>query len=137
MLHWLGDRIRRIVGRGMAPSQAAGAIAEARAARLMRRHGGRVLARNVRCRGGEIDLVVEDGGTIAFVEVRYRRGDSHGGAAGSIDRTKQARIVRAARHWLATDGRGHAHRACRFDAVVFDGGDTRGPTWLRGAFDAE
>ncbi|MCB1906215.1 MAG: YraN family protein [Rhodocyclaceae bacterium] len=136
MLRWLGDRFRRIVCPGAPAPQAAGATAESRAARHLRLHGGRILARNVRCRGGEIDLVVEDRGTIAFVEVRFRSGGSHGGAAASITRTKQARIVRAARHWLATDGRDHAHRACRFDALVFEGGRLGSPHWMRGAFDA-
>ncbi|MCB1916103.1 MAG: YraN family protein [Rhodocyclaceae bacterium] len=137
MLRWLGIRLRRIVDSRRPPPQAAGAAAEARAARLLQRYGARVLARNVRCRGGEIDLVVNDRGTIAFVEVRYRSGDSHGGAAASITPGKQARIVRAARYWLATEGHDQAHRACRFDALVFEHGG-RGPAnWLRGAFDAE
>ena len=91
------------------------------AAWWLRLHGWRILARRVKLRMGEIDLVCDDGTSIVFVEVRLRRNADYGGAAASIDARKRARIVSAARHWLATRGARHAERPCRFDAVLLDG----------------
>ncbi|MSQ89752.1 MAG: YraN family protein, partial [Betaproteobacteria bacterium] len=62
----------------------AGARAEELCAELLRKSGLKVLARNWRCRHGEIDLVAEDRGTLVFVEVRYRRDERFGGAAESV-----------------------------------------------------
>lgn len=118
--------------RGVWTTSTDGAAAEALAACHLERHGLRVLARNVRCRGGEIDLVCRDAATLVFVEVRRRRSGSFGGAAASITASKQRRIILAARHYLATHG--DADRPCRFDCVLLDG-DTI--TWLRDAFCAD
>ena len=123
------------------PAQAAhlqrGTAAEALAAQHLEGHGLRILARNVRCRGGEVDLIALDGEAVAFVEVRLRSNARFGGAAASITAAKQQRVILAARHWLAGAGRSHAARPCRFDAVLLDGLDARRIEWLQGAFDAD
>ena len=96
-------------------SHDAGAAAESLAAAHLERIGYRILARNVRHRGGELDLVAEQGGVLCFVEVRMRRSAAHGSAAESITPVKQRRVVLAARGYLA------AHpttRPCRFDVVL-------------------
>jgi putative endonuclease len=111
------------------PAQASGGAAEERAAHFLAAHGLAIVARNYRTRQGEIDLVARDGDTLVFVEVRMRAGDRYGGAAGSIDARKQARIAAAARHFLMRVGR---EVPCRFDVVTLDGDK---PAWLRGAFD--
>lgn len=108
---------------------AAGARAEEQAARFLAARGLTILARNYRCRGGEIDLVCRDGACLVFVEVRLRSGRSFGGAAASITPAKQRRIVLAANHYLA----GKSWPACRFDAVLLDGESIE---WIRNAFDA-
>ena len=113
-----------------------GAAAEALAATHLERHGLTILARNVRCRGGEVDLIAEDKGSIVFVEVRLRSSARFGGAAASITATKQRRIIIAAQTWLNGAGQRHASRACRFDAILLDGLDAARIEWLRGAFDA-
>ncbi len=95
-----------------------------------------ILARNVRCRGGEIDIVGLDRGTVVFVEVRFRSGSSFGGAVASITAHKRRRIIVAARWWLAGAGRHHVKRACRFDAVLLDRLDERRVEWIPAAFDA-
>jgi len=136
MRAWFEGLLRRIVGAAGAPPQARGALAEAAAASYLRRCGSRPIASNVRCRGGEIDLIVDDRGPIAFVEVRLRSRASHGGAAASITPAKRRRIVRAARHWLATDGRAYRYRNLRFDALLFEHGELDQPTWLKAAFEA-
>jgi putative endonuclease len=91
-----------------------------------------VIARNHRCRGGEIDLVCRDGRTLVFVEVRSRKNGDFGGAAASITPAKQRRIVLAARHYLAATGK-HGHD-CRFDCVLIDGERIE---WIRNAFSAQ
>lgn len=109
---------------------ARGREAEAAAARLLEKAGLRIVDRNFRVRGGEIDLIARDGSTLVFVEVRARSGGGFGGAAASIDAAKQQRIVLAARHYLAR----HGECDCRFDCLLQDAGNWR---WLRGAFAAD
>jgi putative endonuclease len=108
-----------------------GLEAEEAAARLLESKGLAIVARNYRTRFGEVDLVAREGATLVFVEVRRRSSRAFGGAAASVDARKQARIVAAARHYLARLG---AEPACRFDVVTWDG-DPAPPAWIRGAFD--
>jgi putative endonuclease len=98
----------------------AGQHAEDVAAAYLQRHGLKVIARNYRCRFGEIDLIAEDRGSLVFIEVRLRTRSDFGGAAESIDAAKRRRLVAAARHYLARTG---ADRACRFDAFLVTGND--------------
>jgi len=107
----------------------AGVLAEEQAARFLAGRGLKILVRNYRCRGGEIDLVCRDGAILVFVEVRLRTNASYGGAAASITPAKQRRIALAANHYLA----GKPLPACRFDAVLLDGTKL---DWIRNAFDA-
>lgn len=116
------------------PRQRTGDGHEDTALRLLQAGGLVLLARNLHCRAGEIDLAMRDGDILEFVEVRSRLTDAYGGAAASIDRAKQARLARAAAHWLPELARRHwpgAAPMARFDAVVFDGGRVQ---WLRAAF---
>jgi putative endonuclease len=113
------------------PTQAVGGEAEEAAARYLERQGLVIVARNFRTRLGEIDLVAKDGATLVFIEVRLRSASARfGGAAGSIDRNKQRRIVAAARQYLA---KLRAEPPCRFDVVTLE---TGAPVWLRAAFEA-
>jgi putative endonuclease len=109
---------------------ASGARAEEICAALMQGAGLRILARNWRCRAGEIDLVAEDGDTLVFAEVRLRHGASFGGAAESITAGKRARIVAAARHYLA----GRPAVPCRFDVLLLDALAPARVRWIRDAF---
>lgn len=117
-----------------------GAAAEQLAADYLVARGARIIARNVRCRGGEVDLVAELDGprnsTLLFVEVRLRGNARFGGAAASITQAKQARIILAAQHWLAGDGSRYANHPCRFDAILLDRLDKDAIEWLPGAFSA-
>ena len=110
----------------------AGARAEELCAELLRKAGLRVLARNWRCRHGEIDLVAEEGGTLVFAEVRYRRGQRYGGAAESVTAAKQARLVAAARLYLMR----RPQADCRFDVLLLDSLDGQRIEWIRNAFAA-
>lgn len=107
---------------------------EARAERFLSRHGLVPLTRNFKCRAGELDIVMSDGETTVFIEVRYRKSSRFGGAAASVGPHKQRRIQLAAelfllqRPWLA-------NRPCRFDVFAIEGNPEK-PTvnWIRNAF---
>lgn len=131
-----GAKVATIVGPGAGRTQARGSAAEAMAERHLVDRGLTVLGRNVRCRGGEVDLICLDRDTVVFVEVRLRSNPRFGGAADSITATKRRRIVLAARWWLAGDGRRHAGRPCRFDAALLDTLAEDRIEWLQAAFDA-
>jgi putative endonuclease len=100
-------------------SRALGAEAEARAAQFLQRKGYRVVDRNWTCRGGEIDLVCDDGGTLVFVEVRARHDDRHGTPLESVIDLKRRRLIRAAELYLVE--KELYDRACRFDVVAITG----------------
>lgn len=111
-------------------SLAQGAAAEEAAAAHLVKHGLRVLERNFRVRGGEIDLICQQGETTVFVEVRLRQNADYGGAGASITPQKQRRLILAARHWLSR----HGDKPCRFDCVLMDG---RSVEWIEDAFSAD
>ena len=120
----------------MTDTRARGAQVEAAAREYLVTAGLQPLAANAQARHGELDLVMRDGHTVVFVEVRYRRSSAFGGGFASVDHGKRRRLVHAARAFLA----GHPQMAdapCRFDVVDADG-DPDAPTltWLRAAFDA-
>ena len=108
----------------------AGARAEELCAELLRKAGLRVLARNWRCRHGEIDLVAEEGDTLVFAEVRFRRSQRYGGAAESVTAAKRARLVAAARLYLMR----RPDADCRFDVLLLDSLETSRIEWIRNAF---
>ena len=112
----------------------AGRAGEDAAAALLSEGGLHVLARNVRYRNGELDLVAEDGSVLVFVEVRRRRSGERGTAAESVTASKRARVVRAARRWLVENPR-FASREIRFDVVALQDQPVS-LEWIRGAFDA-
>ena len=111
-----------------------GAAAEEAALSLLQGQGMVLLARNVRYRVGELDLVMAAGQTTVFVEVRHRQSASHGGAAGSIDAGKRKRLQAAAQLWLQSHP-GRARLPCRFDVVLSQGEPPR-LRWLPDAFQA-
>ncbi|MFK2900073.1 YraN family protein [Dyella jejuensis] len=114
----------------------AGAAFEQRACGELKQAGMTLLARNYTTRYGELDLVMRDGDTVVFVEVRHRIRADYGDAAASVTAAKQARLVRTAQLWLAAHPQ-HAQRTCRFDVVSYDGpADNARMNWLRGAFEA-
>lgn len=97
----------------------------------MQQHGLKLIARNYRCRFGEIDLLLQEDETLVFVEVRMRSNADFGGAAASIDARKQAKLIRTAQHYLATLAR---IPPCRFDAVLLSSSDNI--EWVKNAFGA-
>jgi putative endonuclease len=88
-----------------------------------------LLQRNYLCKGGELDLIMRDGASIVFVEVRLRSSAGFGGALASITPAKQRRMVVAAQTWLLGQ---KSLPACRFDALAIDGGRI---SWLKNILD--
>ena len=105
-----------------------GIDAEALAAEYLIARGLTVIARNYRCRFGEIDLIATDDDTLVFVEVRLRRNSRFGGALASIDYRKQRKLLLTARQYLS---RVRLEPRCRFDAVLLDSLDARRIEWLQ------
>ena len=120
----------------LTPKQVAGNAAEALASAHLEQAGLRILLRNYRVRGGEIDCIALDGQTLVFVEVRLRRNARFGGAAASIDYRKQQRIIHAARCYLLRYPR-QAERPCRFDCVLLASLDANQLEWIKDAFQAD
>ena len=120
----------------MDPRHALGARAEQQAGRALQAAGLRVVDRNVRLRGGEIDLVCRDGDTWVFVEVKARRPGWDDAPAAAVSWAKQRRLVRLAQHYLKW--RRLQDVRCRFDVVEVTDDGRRPATirHLRSAFDA-
>jgi putative endonuclease len=118
-------------------ARARGAEVEAAARDFLLARGLRPVAANASWRFGELDLVMLDGDTLVFVEVRYRRSARFGGGVASIDAGKRRRLVKAAQAFLSAHRR-YAEAPCRFD-VVDASGDPVAPAfdWLRDAFRAD
>lgn len=98
--------------------QARGRDWEQAARAHLRRHALVPVEENFRCKGGELDLIMRDGDTLVFVEVRQRADSRQGGAAASITPAKMGRLVHAAQVYLL---RFPVTPPCRFDVVAIDG----------------
>lgn len=86
--------------------------------------------RNFRTKAGEIDLIMQDGETLVFVEVRKRAGKGFGGAAASITPAKRQRLFNTAQFYLQQ--RQQSLPPCRFDVVAIDGEQF---SWLKNVID--
>lgn len=114
-----------------------GAWAEERALAYLQAHGLALLARNYRCRGGELDLVMEGSGMLVFVEVRHRARTDFGTPEETVTANKRKRLLLAARTYLLHHPR-HATRPMRFDVVALQGKLPEAPIrWIRNAFGAD
>lgn len=104
------------------------------AADFLRSNGYIILSANYRIREGEIDLIAEHDSVLCFVEVRSRQSAERGHPLETIDYRKRARLIRAARHYLATHPVGE--RAVRFDVVSIVYSPRLELQLIQGAFDA-
>ncbi|PIB46617.1 hypothetical protein AOA59_04425 [Pseudomonas sp. 2822-15] len=118
-------------------SAQSGKDAEQQALNYLQQQGLRLLAQNWLCKRGELDLVMLDGDTVVFVEVRYRKHAQWGGALASIDGRKRQKLILAAQFFLQKEHR-WADSPCRFDVVAMES-TPAGPAdlnWLKNAFDS-
>lgn len=115
-------------------AQAKGRWAERQAAWHLRGRGLRLIARNYRCRFGEVDLIMHDAEAVVFVEVKRRRSATFMHPAESVDAHKQRRLAMAAGRFLATHPR-YALQPARFDVVTITGPNYRPRfEWIQDAF---
>lgn len=107
-----------------------GNTAEQLAALFLQSKGHKLMETNFRYKYGEIDLIMQDGKTLVFVEVRLRSSTQFGGAAMSINPSKQQKLRHSAALYLQT----HGESACRFDAILMSKIDINAIEWIRDAF---
>ncbi|MEK9825031.1 MAG: YraN family protein [Methylotenera sp.] len=107
-----------------------GKAAEALAAAYLQSQKLKLLEKNFRCEYGEIDLVMQDGETLVFIEVRMRSNTNFGGAAMSVTHAKQQKLRRSAQRYMQL----HGESACRFDVVLMHAIDINAVEWLKNAF---
>lgn len=109
-----------------------GLAAEKAAAHFLQQQGLSLLAQNYSCRYGEIDLIMREGNTLVFIEVRLRSNRGFTSAADSIDQRKQQKLIRVAQFYLQSHD---LNTPCRFDAILFDHNEYQSPNWIRNAID--
>ncbi len=100
-------------------NQARGRWGEQQAARWYAARGAAVIDRNWRCDRGELDLVVRDGTTVVFVEVKARRDERFGPASAAVGDRKQQTLRTLAARWL--DEHPEHRGEMRFDVVTITG----------------
>lgn len=106
-----------------------GAIFEQKAKQFLQQQGLTFIAQNQTFKGGELDLIMLDGTTLVFVEVRQRKNNQFGSAVESIDFRKQQKWLKVANLWLAQRNQSLDTADCRFDVVAFEG--NQDPIWIR------
>ncbi len=103
---------------------------------FLEKKGLQVLARNFHCRAGEIDVIARDGDTVAFVEVKTRRGRLFGSAAEAVTPAKRRKLTRAAMEYI--DRNGLYGENFRFDIMeVYPQGKCFDINHIENAFEAE
>jgi putative endonuclease len=112
----------------------AGIEAEKLAATFLANHGLKLVTQNYHCRFGEIDLIMTDASTLVFIEVKLRSGSQFGGAAASITRQKQQKLILTAQHYLQQTNY-KTEPACRFDAILMPKTNLQHIEWIRNAFE--
>jgi putative endonuclease len=112
-----------------------GAAAEELAAQYLQVRGLKILARNLRCKAGELDLVCLDDGVLAIVEVRQRGSTEFGGALASVTWTKQRKIMRTAQFFLRRE-KHWKNLPMRFDVLAIEGlpDGAHRVDWVKDAF---
>jgi putative endonuclease len=119
----------------LSPSQAFGQLAEALAEQMLRKKGYRIVEKNLRLAGGELDLIAENQDTLVFIEVKARRGDKFGGAPYAISTRKKQQIIKLALCYLTKHQL--TNTQCRFDAILVMGIQDQSPqvTHIEQAFE--
>lgn len=98
--------------------RATGQQYEAAAEKYLIGCGFSLIERNFLAKGGEIDLIMRDGPTIVFVEVRYRKNPQFGHAAETVTRSKANKLIKAANLWLLANGLSVHSTDFRFDLIA-------------------
>ena len=111
-----------------------GRKAEVRALQWLIKNQLKLLSSNYSCRFGEIDLIMLDCSILVFIEVRARSSLKFGGAAASVNKQKQQKIITTAKHFLLCNSK-YKLSTCRFDVVAFETSSAESaPVWYKDAF---
>jgi len=112
-----------------------GNITEIFAANYLVKQGLIIQEKNLYSRMGEIDIIMKDGDTFVFVEVKYRASAQFGGAISTISAKKQQKIRKTAAFYLQQCGLNEYNTPCRFDVIALQGNISNlDITWLKNAF---
>jgi len=109
-----------------------GKQAEIAAVTFLQKQGYEIIAKNFLCKGGEIDIIALQKKQLVFIEVRFRKSTLFGGAAASVSRTKQKKVILAAQFFLQSHNK-YACCVCRFDVIALNAQTLQ---WIQHAFDA-
>ncbi|KGJ91227.1 YraN family protein [Colwellia psychrerythraea] len=112
-----------------------GKITEQLAEQYLTKQGLNLIDKNYHCRQGEVDLIMLDGDTYVFIEVKYRKNKAFGGAIAAIPASKQQKVKHCVTFYLHQVGLNEYNTPCRIDVVALEG-DIANPqvTWLKNAF---
>lgn len=122
----------------MGSNQHSGQTAEKLARQHLEQNGLTLVAQNWRCKRGELDLIMLEGNTLVFVEVRFRKHAAWGGALESVDMRKRGKLILAAQQYLQSEPR-WSKSPCRFDVIAIEPGkqpDSPQLNWLKSAFES-
>ena len=114
-------------------SKTIGKNAENLACDYLQRQGLRFVNANYLCKCGEIDLIMHDGATLVFVEVRHRKASDYGDGVATVTKTKQRKIIRAVTCYLQENNL-FDKVLCRFDVVATSGEASGRVQWIKDAF---
>ncbi|MDX1391040.1 MAG: YraN family protein [Rheinheimera sp.] len=101
------------------------------AAEYLQRQGLQLLQRNYQCKAGEIDLVMQHGTSLVFVEVKYRASAAFGGAIAAVTASKQQKLLRACRWYLQQHQL--SDKPCRVDVLAIEGQAPFHYQWIKNA----
>ncbi len=112
-----------------------GQVTEQFAENFLVKQGLTLVDKNYHCRQGEIDLIMLEGDTYVFVEVKYRKSMSFGGAIAAIPVSKQKKIKHCVTFYLQQAALNEYNTSCRIDVIALEGNiDQPEVTWLKNAF---
>ena len=108
------------------------------ALRWLKARGLKTVARNYHSRAGEIDLIMLEKSNLCFIEVKYRRNADFGGAAYSIPKSKQEKIIKTALSFISHQPK-FGKYSMRFDALLIEPGlrQANEVNWIKDAFSAD
>lgn len=116
-------------------SSSKGQLTESYAQQYLSKQGLILIERNFHSRQGEIDLIMLDGDTYVFIEVKYRKSKEFGGAIAAVSASKQKKIKQCVTFYLHQNSLNEYNTPCRVDVVALEGDITQPDvTWLKNAF---
>lgn len=116
-------------------SSSKGQLTESYAQQYLSKQGLTFIERNFHSRQGEIDLIMLDGDTYVFIEVKYRKSKEFGGAIAAVSASKQKKIKQCITFYLHQSSLNEYNTPCRVDVVALEGDITQPDvTWLKNAF---